>query len=495
MQRTMRPPMDFDSTDPFTGRAGQLMPDQIDFRENMGDEGTVHSGVNLSNESPSSRRDRAKWIKGQKLLAKDHWGIRGGHGLTFLLLLLYTFFVFFRPYELIPGAGFLSSVTYFIALATMLVFIPTQFAATGSLSVFVTEIKAVLALTLIALLNMPIARSPGLAWETFNDSFIKAVLIFIVLTNVIASRRRLMMVIWVSLSVGFYVSYLALDLYMKGEFNVEGYRVAVELKGLFGNSNDMALHLATMAPIAVALGAGAKSQIARIGYYSLTILMMIAVTVTFSRGGFLGLFAALLVVAWKLGRRSRLKVLAGSAFVSFLFILLAPGNYGTRLLSMVVPGLDPTGSGDARRELLKTSILATLRNPWGVGLGNSTLFGAHDQQTHNAYTQVSSELGVLGLAAYLVFLVWPVRMLGVIEREMDSENDHSWIYYLSVGLQGAMIAFMVSSFFGSVAYNWYAYYLVAYCVCLRRIYKESVSEMESKPSRSVRLKPELEGAR
>jgi O-antigen ligase len=111
-----------------------------------------------------------------------------------------------------------------------------------------------------------------------------------------------------------------------------------------------------------------------------------------------------------------------------------------------------------------------LRNPWGVGIGNSPLFGAHDHETHNAYTQVSSELGVLGLVAYLIFLVWPIRILGIIERNTITENEGSWIYYMSIGVQGALIAFMVSSFFASVAYNWYAYYLVAYGVCLRRIY-------------------------
>jgi O-antigen ligase len=413
---------------------------------------------------------RRQKLRAQKLLGKDRWPSGGGHKFTYVLLLLYTFFVFFRPYELIPGAGFLSSITYFIAVATLVVFVFTQLSTTGSLSVFVMEIKAVLALTVLAVLTLPFARGPGLAWETFSDAFIKAVLIFIVLTNVIQTRRQLMLIIGVSLTMGFYVSCLALNLYMKGEFDADGYRVAVDLKGLFGNPNDMALHLSTMVPLALALGAGAKNWFAKSGYYSLTILMMIAVTVTFSRGGFLGLAVSLLVVAWKLSRRGRLKVLAGAAFATFLFTLLVPGSYGTRLLSMFIPGLDPTGSATARRGVLITSILVTLRNPWGVGIGNSPLFGAHDHETHNAYTQVSSELGILGLVAYLIFLVWPIRMLRIIERNTLLENEDSWIYYMSIGVQGALIAFMVSSFFASVAYNWYAYYLVAYGVCLRGIY-------------------------
>ncbi len=33
---------------------------------------------------------------------------------------------------------------------------------------------------------------------------------------------------------------------------------------------------------------------------------------------------------------------------------------------------------------------------------------------------------------------------------------------------------MVASFFASVAYLWYIYYLVAYSVCLRRIYQAAI---------------------
>ena len=35
---------------------------------------------------------------------------------------------------------------------------------------------------------------------------------------------------------------------------------------------------------------------------------------------------------------------------------------------------------------------------------------------------------------------------------------------------------MVSSFFASVAYLWYVYYLVAYAVCLRRMYESETGE-------------------
>ena len=421
--------------------------------------------------SPSVEGEDKKLHRDLELLAKDGWKLRPGNPLTFAGILLFTFFVFFRPYELIPGAGFLSAGTFIIGLVTLALFVPTQFVTSGSLTVLVAEIKAVLTVAFLALLTIPIARDPGLAWETFNDTFIKAILIFVVLVNVIRTRRQLVSVIWVSLAISFYISLVAIDLYLKGDFRTEGYRVSVDLKGLFANPNDMALHLSTMIPIVVALGAGAKNYAARMVYYLLGLLFILAITVTYSRGGFLALLVAAAVLAWKIGRKNRVKVMVASVVVATAFITFAPGNYGTRILSMVVPGLDASGSRESRKEALIVSVIVTLRNPWGIGMGNSRLATAGNAQTHNAYTQVASELGVMALVAYLIFLINPIRMLRAIERRRFLDSDTSWIYYLSIGLQGALIAFMVASFFASVAYHWYIYYLVAYAVCLRRIYQ------------------------
>jgi O-antigen ligase len=92
-------------------------------------------------------------------------------------------------------------------------------------------------------------------------------------------------------------------------------------------------------------------------------------------------------------------------------------------------------------------------------------------QTHNAYTQVSSELGILALIALLIFLISPIRKLSAIERTLFDKSEFTWIYYLSIGMQASIVAYMISSFFGPVAYNWFMYYLVAYAIAVRRIYQ------------------------
>jgi O-antigen ligase len=156
-------------------------------------------------------------------------------------------------------------------------------------------------------------------------------------------------------------------------------------------------------------------------------------------------------------------------------ILAAPGNYGLRMLSIFIPGLDPVGSSDQRRALLERSLIVTARNPWGIGIGNFEIVGVRNLQTHNAFTQVSSELGILGLAAYLIFIISPFRKLSAIERTLFDEGTADWFYYVAIGLQASIVGYLVSSFFASVAYNWFIYYLIAYAVAFRRIYSLETS--------------------
>jgi hypothetical protein len=51
---------------------------------------------------------------------------------------------------------------------------------------------------------------------------------------------------------------------------------------------------------------------------------------------------------------------------------------------------------------------------------------------------------------------------------------------LAVGLQASLVAYMVSSFFASVAYLWYVYYIVGYAICLRRMYEAETGAVVTK---------------
>lgn len=427
-------------------------------------------------ETLKQRKQAKKAEKDQELLGGDRWLLSNGHGLTYAGIFLFTLVLYFRPYELFPALSGLSSIALIIAVATLLVYLPTQLASEGSLTILSTEVKCILFITFWALLTMPLAKSPGTAWEAFNDTFNKVVLIFIVMVNTLRTPARLKWLMWLSIAVGVMLSFQAVELYQEGKFATEGYRVSVQYGGMFGNPNDLAMHLVIVTPLAFAFGMAAKNLPIRLLYFGMTFLLVIGNMVTQSRGAFLALLAVAAVFVWKFGKKQRFKVMLIAAVVGVLFIAVAPGDYGIRILSIFIPSLDPVGSSDQRKELLQLSLIVTARNPWGIGLGNFPIVGVKNLQTHNAYTQVSSELGVLCLACYLVFIVSPLRKLGAIERRLFADEETNWLYYMAIGVQGSIVAYMVASFFGAVAYNWFVYYPIAYAVCLRRIYRADLLE-------------------
>lgn len=418
-------------------------------------------------------------------ISGESWLERNGHTLTYAGIFLFTLVLYFRPYELIPALSGFQSIALVLAVATLIVYLPTQFTLEGTVTALPVEVKCVLFVTFCAIVSIPIAKSPGLAWATFNDTFIKVVLMFIVMVNTLRTERRIKGLMWLGVAVGVMLSVQAVDLYLKGEFKTEGYRVSVDFGGMFGNPNDMSIHLVIFIPIAVALAAAARNWLLKTTFFAAAVAMTAGCLVTQSRGAFLGLIAVSAVLVWKLGRRHRIRTTLIAAVAGLTAIMLAPGNYGLRILSIFVPSLDPVGSSNERTELLIRSILVTLRNPLGIGIGNFEIVGAHNLGTHNAYTQVSSELGWLAFVAYLIILISPVLKLDRIERRLFADGDGSWLYYLSIGVQASIAGYMASSFFSSVAYHWYVYYPIAYAIGMRRIYQ--VSETSKDDARRLKI--------
>ena len=447
------------------------------------------SVISASGESPATGRTTEADLEREQHgadetraalgMPAEFWSVKRSHRISFIGLFLFTVMLYFRPYELFPALAFLSTATFWIAILTLIIFVPTQLVLEGRMTVRTREVNLLMLLSVTALLSIPLAISPGEAWETFSDTFIKAVLVFIVMINVVRTERRLKGIIFLSMAVGALLSVTAFNDYRSGNLTVEGYRVAGLIGNMFGNPNDMAIHLVMMVPIAVVFTINARHSITKVLSALCVVLLVVGTVVTYSRAGFLGLMAAAGVLAWKLGRRNRLTVgLVGTVALA-LFIGLAPGNYALRIISIFDKSLDPVASSTTRQDILMISLKSTLANPvFGLGMGNFHTVSIQELVSHNAYTQVSAELGIPAFIFYMTFLLSPLWRLRRIEQETYGDRQRLHYYYLAVGLQASLLSYMVTSFFASVAYLWYVYYIIAYAVCLRRMYASEVYAVE-----------------
>jgi O-antigen ligase len=400
--------------------------------------------------------------------AETHFVLKRGHTITFIGLLLFTIFVYFRPYEFSTSLTFLQSGAKWIAGFTLLVYLPVQLGMEGNLTIRTREVNLILLLTLTAFLSLIGAINIGEAWENLVE-FLKVFAMFLVMVNVVRTEGRLRIMFWVVLAVSITTSIGAISDYQAGRLLEGGARIKGSIGGLFENPNDLALHLVTIVPLAIGLMLESRGIFKKILYLASAALMVSAIIATFSRGGFLGLVAVALTLAWKFGRKNRPLVIVASVIVIVSVMALAPGEYSARLST--IWGGDAMGSSSARQEVFWRSVLVAARYPiFGVGIGNFHFRSIHEQVSHNAYTQVAAELGIAALVIYVLFLINPLKRLRKIERATVNVKEAYKFYYLSVGLQASIIGYMVSSFFASVAFLWYAYYLVAFAICLRRLY-------------------------
>lgn len=438
-----------------------------------------HSGrISSDNQviTPSSPTTQQALNNPSWVTESANWIRRKGHTLSFCALFLFTVVLYLRPYEFFPGLSSFKSMAFYTGLITLIIYVITQLVIEGNLTARPREINLLLLLGIAALLSIPLAVNPGEAWDTFTEYLVKAILIFIVIVNVVRTERRLNWLILLALIVSVYLSIYAIQDYQLGVFKLghvddNNLRIAGRIRGLFENSNDLALHLVTMAPIAVCLAFAKRGVFRKVVYLSSAALMVAAIVVTFSRGGFIALVVVSFFLVRKLGRDQRLSTTAAFVLAIVLFIAVAPGGYASRLSTIFDTASDITGSASQRTQVMKRSVLVTLRYPlFGVGLGNFHHKSFQELGTHNAYTQVGSEMGIPAMIVYMMFLIYPYKRLTEIQKKSYQQKDERFYYYLSVGLQASLLGYMFASFFAAVAHQWYIYYLVGYAIALRRIY-------------------------
>jgi O-antigen ligase len=403
--------------------------------------------------------------------------LKHGHAFSYGALFLFTLILYARPAEFYPSR-LTASIALLVGIATLGFFIPTQLSLEGTLTARPREVNLVLLFCLTGLLSIPLAINQQEAWAEFSGTFIRCIVIFIVMVNVVRTEARLKGLLFLAMAAGIWLSVDAINDYRLGLMTIEGYRAAGRGTGIFGNTNDMALHLVTVLPISVALFFGSKGVARKLLYGACAAVMIAAIVLSYSRGAFIGMLIALLFIAWKLGSSRRLEIVFAVLSFAGVIVLLAPDKYGSRLLSIFIPSLDPEGSADSRRGELFRSIYVALRHPLlGIGMGNyQPEMSYKGLVTHNSYTQVAAEMGMAALACYTMFIVTPLRKLGQIARETFETRRDSRFYYLTLGLQASLIAYLVSSVFLSVAYVWYVYYLVGYAVCLTRMYESETGK-------------------
>lgn len=418
------------------------------------------------------------------------WGYVGLIAFTAVLLL--------RPQDQLPGLGalHLAEICAFIGIGPMLLH---RFARRLPVFRVTPETMGLVGFGLVILATAPFSFWPGGAFELFLDSYLKIVIVFVLMMNTLTTPKRLEQLTWLIVCCCGYIAGRAVFDYARGVNLVEGGRIAGAVSGIFGNPNDLALNMVTFMPAALMVALTRRhSAVKRLAAAGIAALMLATVVFTKSRGGALGMGVMLMAVLF-LGR----KVRPGFTIMALAAVLLAtpfmPASFWERMATITDEQQDKThytGSSEARRVVMQEGIDAFMAFPLtGVGAGQFKIYNPPERkerwrETHNALIQVAAETGLFGLAifSFLILrgglaaartrrlLTKPGKNQGPDPlRLMMQDEDRRSLYAYTAAMTAGLLGWFTCALFASVAYSWTFYYLLALIVATRELVLARIS--------------------
>jgi putative inorganic carbon (HCO3(-)) transporter len=394
------------------------------------------------------------------------------NAIAFWSLMVFSFILFIAPQELFPVLQPLR-LAQVSAVMAVLTYVLSRLVQRRPLTVATPEMRLVALLTLVAVVTIPFSLSPDGSFAFFLSTFLKSVVVFFLIANLLETVGRLKLLIVFIVVAG--LVYAATGLY---NF-VVGHTIPSDPGRIWGypaqfalNPDDLGLLLNVILWLAFGLWRLARRLVVRVLLAVGMTLMVGGIIVSFSRGAFLALVVTLAVLVAKLVRTRGPLVLVPIVAVVVLGVVLAPSGYAGRLYSIFDPSLDRVGSISERWNQIEVVVPFILENPvFGAGLGQETLVyeaqGWKRSATHNIFLLVATELGFAGLLIYVLLFVQILRGLRRTQWQLGPVPEAREVVAIAAGMELAVFGFLVGAFFLPFSYSFAFYYLAGIAAAIR----------------------------
>ncbi|PYQ50148.1 MAG: hypothetical protein DMF59_11570 [Acidobacteria bacterium] len=335
-------------------------------------------------------------------------------------------------------------------------------------------------------MTLPLSYWPGGSVATLTDIYIKAVIVFWLLANVITTERRLQLIRNFLILCSVPLAVTAVKNFVTGSFLGDAgvvARIAGYGQGLSANPNDLALMLNLMLPLSIASFLSAKSRSMSTLLLVVTGVNVIGVVVTFCRAGFLGLATIGTVYFLKMVRRrgaDRAWAFA-LAIAALVALPMLPSNYFERVATIANIHADPTGSSQIRWRDTVAAMHFVFDHPIvGAGLGMDVLAlnqvrGEKWYAVHNVYLQYAVDLGLPGALLFILLLLGTLKGARSSRKRLAQLPEKRELFLLAEALEISLIVFAISGFFYPVAYNFYFYYMGGLALAVRAVTQQALS--------------------
>jgi O-Antigen ligase len=397
-----------------------------------------------------------------------------GASLAFWALIGFTFVLLIAPQNIIPALrplrlGMLAAGT---GLGALLI---GRLGRGLPVTRVTREIKIAAGLLVWAVVTVPFSYWPGGSIGLLTDLYLKTLAIFLLIANVVSTVDRLRKVAWALTLMTIPIALTGVENFLSGVYVRGGMGQAVKRivgyeAALTQNPNDLALLLNLVLPLTVALFLITTSAAARTCLFGIVGLQVVGIVVTFSRAGFLTLATTLVVSALtsagRLDRRWTWAVL----ILAIVCVPLLPADYVSHLFTITDIDTDPTGSAQDRWAQQVAAVGYLVGHPLlGAGIGQNVLamnevLGPGWLMVHNAYLEYAIDLGLPGLALFVLLFVTSIRSAGRAARLAATRPAGRELSVLANGIRTSLLALAVAAFFSPVAYHFHFYYFAGLAV-------------------------------
>jgi hypothetical protein len=383
----------------------------------------------------------------------------------FGILLLFLFILFSRTFDVVLSSLHIPYVVTCLVLAASIF-------GGGVMSVGRHKIgRYLLAFTAWMALTIPFSFWRSGSTMTFQG-WLKAFVVYVCIVSLIATFDQSFRAIKV---LGFSIAILAGVALLLG--NTDNGRLFLS-EGKFENPNDLGQIILIGLPFLwLMMKDSTQNLLFKIPPVMLSGLLLYVLLKTGSRGAMFGFLSMLVFMFFRSSMPDRLALLAVTLILCVIVALVAPSSLKRRYVTIFSSDTESASSpgdlseiavasAEARQRLLINSVMLTFKHPLlGVGPGMFADALEEDlrkegkrvasQVSHNSYTQISSEMGFPGLFFYLAVIFSCFKATKSVEKISRSRRGNRWetIGNTAVCLRMTLVAFAVTAFFSSVAYQ------------------------------------------
>ncbi len=190
----------------------------------------------------------------------------------------------------------------------------------------------------------------------------------------------------------------------------------------FPDPHMLSYYVGMLLPWAIALWATSKSH--KFFFLIAASLLTICDIATFTRGGYLALITAAIIIMPLVTRKTVLKIFSGIFLFLFLFFIVPKNPVTNPVAGRITSAFDINeGSNQGRITMWKEALVVIAKHPEGVGIGSYPLIidpGATYRvpiYTHNFYLDLAVELGIMASFLFILILGIALRNYWQASRE------------------------------------------------------------------------------